>query len=99
MPDHFYVYPAYLARGGPRSLGRRIATPTAPAEVTVESIVAAATALGFRAEAEPGKQYPRRFYDYSGRVKITKKGGITKGTLLKRLAAELLRRTPASGHA
>ena len=97
MPDHFYVYPAYLLRGGPRSLGRRVPREVAPAEATVEAIVEAATALGFRAEPEPLKEYPRQFHEASGRVKVVKKGGITKAAFLRKLAVELQRRTPARG--
>lgn len=95
MPDHFYVYPAYLDSSRPRSLGRRVPTPEGTAEVTAEEIVAAAKALGASATAEPEKQYPRTFFTYSGRVRVAKKGGLSKGPFLKQLAQEIARRRAA----
>ena len=41
MPDHFYIYPAYLGRGGSRSDGRRIPTALALPDLTGEEILAA----------------------------------------------------------
>jgi signal recognition particle subunit SEC65 len=92
MPDHFYVYPAYLEAGTPRSLGRRVPTDGAPAEVTLDEIVTAARALGATASAEPEKNYPRQFHTYAGRVKVAKRPGVTKTRFLRELAAELRRR-------
>jgi len=93
MPEHFFVYPAYLARESSRALGRRVPADVAAKEVTIEEIVRAATSLGFTAVAEPDKQYPRQFYTYSGRVKVTKKAGTSKTAFLHRLAAELKRQS------
>jgi signal recognition particle subunit SRP19 len=95
MPDHFYVYPAYLKRGGSRSVGRRVPAKIAVADAPIEEIVRAAEALGFRAEAQPDKQYPRAFFAYQGRVKVTKRAGVAKTAFLKQLAAELQRRAAA----
>jgi signal recognition particle subunit SRP19 len=97
MPDHFYVYPAYLARGVSRTGGRRVPEPESLPELTAEEIVVAAKRLGFRAEVEPDKQYPRRFFDYSGRVKVTKKGPTTKAHFLKELATEIHKQRAAAG--
>jgi signal recognition particle subunit SEC65 len=97
MPDHFYVYPAYLGRGLSRRGGRRVPEPQSLTELTSEEIVAAAKRLGFRAEVEAEKQYPRRFYDYSGRVKVMKKGTTTKARFLKELATELSKQRAAAG--
>jgi len=96
MPDHVYVYPGYLAKGGSRSDGRRVPEPLAVPEATLESIVAAARVLGFTAEAEPEKHYPRRFFEYQGRVKIQKRSGVSKTKLL-RLLAEEIHRHPERG--
>ncbi|HYA54683.1 MAG TPA: signal recognition particle subunit SRP19/SEC65 family protein [Thermoplasmata archaeon] len=98
MPDHFYVYPAYLAHGLSRKEGRRLPAADLVSDLTSEEIVAAAKRLGFRAELEAEKQYPRRFYDYSGRVKVTKKGSTTKAHFLKELAAELTKQRAAAAH-
>ena len=68
MPDHFYVYPAYLTRTIARSDGRRVAASDALPDVTADEIVAAAKHLGYKAEGESGKQYPRQFFAYAGRV-------------------------------
>jgi len=96
MPDHFYVYPAYLGRGLSRSDGRRLPESEAVADATAEEIVAAAKRLGFKAEVEAGKQYPRRFYANEGRVKVTKKGGTTKAAFLRAVAAEVRKQRPAA---
>jgi signal recognition particle subunit SRP19 len=89
MPDHFYVYPAYLDRQLSRADGRRVPEAEGIAEVTAEEIVQAAQRLGWRAEAEPGKQYPRRFFSYGGRVKVTKRAGTPKAQFLRSVAAEV----------
>ncbi|MGA8303790.1 MAG: signal recognition particle subunit SRP19/SEC65 family protein [Thermoplasmata archaeon] len=97
MPDHFYVYPAYLGRGLSRREGRRLPDPEALTEVTSEEIVQAAKRLGFKAEVEPEKQYPRRFFVYDGRVKVTKRGGTTKTSFLRAVAADLRKHRPPTG--
>jgi signal recognition particle subunit SRP19 len=91
MPDHFYVYPAYLTSSSSRALGRRVPKGAAVPEATIEEIVRAAQSLGFTAVAEPAKQFPRQFYTYAGRVKVTKKPAVTKSLFLRQLAAELHR--------
>ena len=95
MPDHFYVYPAYLGRGISRRAGRRLPAGEAVTDATADEIVAAAKRLGYRAEAEPTKQYPRRFYADEGRVKVTKRDGGTKTEFLRAVAAEILKHRPA----
>jgi signal recognition particle subunit SRP19 len=90
MPDHVYVYPGYLAKGGSRSDGRRVPVDMASADLTLEAIVSAAKALGYKAEAEPEKNYPRLFFQYAGRVKIAKRPGVSKTKLLRLLAQEIL---------
>lgn len=97
MPDHFYVYPAYLARGTSRALGRRVPAAAALPDLTVEAIVAAAKSLGYAAEAEAGKHYPRQFYAYAGRAKVVKKPGVPKARFLRELAAELRRLSVEKG--
>jgi signal recognition particle subunit SEC65 len=95
MPDHFFVYPAYLGRGLSRKGGRRVPEAASVPDLTADEIVAAAKRLGFRAEVEVDKQYPRRFFDYAGRVKVTKKGSTTKARFLRELAAELQKQRTA----
>ncbi|HKN07272.1 MAG TPA: signal recognition particle subunit SRP19/SEC65 family protein [Thermoplasmata archaeon] len=97
MPDHFYVYPAYLGRGLSRMRGRRVPEPESLPDLTAEEILAATKRLGFRAELEADKQYPRRYFDYAGRVKVTKKGATTKAHFLRQLAAELHKQRAAAG--
>ncbi len=91
MPDHFYVYPAYLSRDRTRAEGRRLPTATVLKDVTVEEIVQAAKRLGYRADAEAGKQYSRDVPSYAGRVKVTKRAGVTKTAFLRAVAVELAR--------
>ncbi len=97
MPDHFYVYPAYLARGGSRAEGRRLPEGLGVKDVTAEEIAHAAKRLGYRAEVEAGKQYPRDVPSFAGRVKVTKKGDVTKGRFLRLLAGELERLRAQAG--
>jgi signal recognition particle subunit SEC65 len=97
MPDHFYVYPAYIRRSVTRAMGRRVPSSEALPEVGLESIAEAAKALGFHVETEANRQYPRDLLENAGRVKVRKKAGVTKTAFLKRLCAELHRRAPAPG--
>lgn len=99
MPDHFYVYPAYVTRTASRALGRRVPQAVAVPDATIEEIVAAATHLGFRATPEPEKHYPREVHLYKGRVKVAKREGVTKAEFLRRVSAELSRRKAAGGAA
>jgi signal recognition particle subunit SRP19 len=97
MPDHFYVYPSYLGRERTRKDGRRIPAALALADLTGEEIVAAAQHLGFKAELEPTKHYPRTASAFEGRVKVTKKGTTTKAAFLRRVAGEVARRRAVGG--
>ena len=97
MADYFYVYPGYLAEGASRREGRRVPGTSAIRDVTAEEIAEAARKLGFKAEVEGGKQYPRQFYHYSGRVKLTKKGSTKKAAVLRALVAEIRRARPTAG--
>ena len=91
MPDHFYVYPAYLQKGLTRADGRRVTAEEALTELTPEEIVDAAKKLGAKAVVESDKHYPRRFFDYGGRVKVTKAPGRAKSAFLRAVAAEIRR--------
>ncbi len=95
MPDHFYVYPAYLGRGLARSDGRRLPEADALVEVTSQEILDSARRLGFKAELEADKQYPRRFFTYAGRVKVTKRAGTSKIGFLRAVAADVKKHRPA----
>jgi len=97
MPEHFYVYPAYLDRKLSRADGRRVPEAAGTPDVTVEEIAAAAKRLGWKAEAEPAKQYPRRFFSYAGRVKVTKRAGSPKAKSLRTLADEVRKLRAQSG--
>jgi len=96
MPDHFYVYPAYLEKV-PRSGGRRVPAADGLGDVSAEEIVEAARRLGVKAELESAKHYPRRFFTYAGRVKVTKQPGTSKAAFLRALAGELRRRRAQGG--
>jgi len=94
MPDHFYVYPEYLDRGVSRRGGRRVAAAEGVEKVTIDAIAAAAVRLGLTAEAEPGKQFPRRAHAFAGRVKIAKAAGRPKGRLLHEIARAIREAPP-----
>lgn len=91
MPDHFYVYPAYLQKGLSRTSGRRVPSEQALGELTAEEIAEASKRLGTKAVVESAKQYPRRFFDYGGRVKVTKASGVSKAAFLRSVVAEIRR--------
>lgn len=97
MPDHFYIYPTYLARGGGRTEGRRVPVALALPDLTGEEICAAAQGLGYTAEFESDKHYPRAAELFGGRVKVTKRGKEPKAAFLRSLATELQRRRGAGG--
>ncbi|HEV2450073.1 MAG TPA: signal recognition particle subunit SRP19/SEC65 family protein [Thermoplasmata archaeon] len=88
MPDHFYVYPAYLDRSTTRALGRRVPQGSAPTSPTLESMAEAAKRLGFTAEIEADKAYTRDPLA-PGRLKVTKQKGTSKTAFLRRLADDL----------
>ncbi len=91
MPDHFYVYPAYLQKGLSRASGRRVPAEQALGELTPEEIVEASKRLGAKAVVEADKQYPRRFFEYAGRVRVTKASGMTKAAFLRSMVEEIRR--------
>jgi signal recognition particle subunit SEC65 len=89
MPDHFYIYPTYIT-GSSRASGRRV--PKAKAvtrELPLEDLLSAVKSLGLEAVAETDKHYPRAYWKFEGRVKVTKKPGMTKGKVLKALTEKL----------
>jgi len=97
MPDHFYVYPSYLARGRSREGGRRVPVDLSLPDLTLEEVLAAVQHLGYSATVEADKQYPRAVALYQGRIKVTKHGSGTKAAFLRTLATELHRRRAQAG--
>ena len=96
MPEHFYLYPAYFEKTS-RGSGRRVPAPDGLGDVTAQEIADAAKRLGAKVEIEPDKQYPRRFFTYAGRVKVTKNAGTTKTAFVRALARELKRHRAQGG--
>lgn len=88
MPDHFYVYPAYLDRSTTRALGRRVHQASAPAGASLEAMAEAARRLGFTAEIEADKAYSRDPLA-PGRLKVKKQKGTSKTAFLRRMADDL----------
>lgn len=88
MPDHFYVYPAYLDRSTTRALGRRVPQGAAPSGATLEAMAESAKRLGFTAEIEADKAYTRDPLS-PGRLKVKKQKGTSKTAFLRRLADDL----------
>ena len=86
MPDHFYVYPSYLRKRTLRRTGRRVPAALALAEVTAQEIAEAAGRLGYRAEVEPSKNYPREAHLAEGRVRIAKRAGASKPAARRQIA-------------
>jgi signal recognition particle subunit SEC65 len=97
MPDHFYVYPAYLLKSRSRAAGRRVKAEESVGELTAEEIVMAARRLGYTAVAEADKDYPRDAGSFGGRVKVSKRAGTSKARFLKLLSTELRTRRPSGG--
>ena len=100
MPDYFYVYPGYLMEGASRREGRRVPASLALKEVTAEEIALAARHLGYSVELQASKQYPRQFFHYAGRVKLSKKkDDVKKPEILRRLVLEIRKSRPPPGTA
>jgi signal recognition particle subunit SEC65 len=97
MPDHFFVYPTYLGQGRSRRDGRRLPADRALVDVTADEIAGAAKRLGFKAEIEAAKQYPREPHLFAGRVKVAKKPGTSKTAFLRAVAGELARERARAG--
>ncbi len=97
MPDYFFVYPAYLQRGLSRADGRRVPADQAVPELTAEELLEAARRLGAKASVEADKHYPRRFFDYGGRLRVTKSGTRSKAAFLRALASEVRRLRDVAG--
>jgi signal recognition particle subunit SEC65 len=74
-----------------------LAEADAVADVTADEILQAAKRLGFKAEVEAEKNYPRRFFAYEGRVKVAKRAGTTKTAFLRALAADVKKHRPTAG--
>jgi signal recognition particle subunit SEC65 len=95
MPSYFYVYPSYLKKATPRAEGRRIPLPSAvTGNLEPPRLLAACKALGYEAELEE-RHYPREAWRNEGRLKVTKREGVTKQEFLRALARELQRTSGA----
>ena len=66
-------------------------------DLTVEDIAQAAKRLGYHVEIEADKQYPRTVPSFPGRVKVSKKAGVTKAAFLRLVAAEVEKLRLAAG--
>jgi signal recognition particle subunit SEC65 len=89
VPEHFYVYPSYLRKKASRTAGRRVPVELGVGETTAEEIAGVARKLGYEATAEAEKQYPRQAHLFEGRVRVQKKGKVTKAAFLRALAIAL----------
>ena len=68
--SEYVIWPAYIDSSKTRSDGRRV-----PADVAVDSpsaaeVANAAKQVGYEPEYEPNKQYPRSWWEESGRVTV-----------------------------
>jgi len=97
MPDHLYIYPAYLKRSASRRAGRRVPAALALENPTREEIEDAARRLGYSPTDEPTKQYPRAVADFAGRVKIQKRPSHPKTRVLRAIAEEVRRSRGSAG--
>ena len=97
MPDHFFVYPAYLEKGLARADGRRVPDGEALVDPTAEEIAQAAKRLGFKAEVEADKDYPPRAHAFQGRVKVAKRAGTSKAKFLRQVSTEVRKVRAAGG--
>jgi len=69
MPEHI-IWPAYLDSSKSRSEGRRIPHGSAVDGPSAAEVANAAKQVGYEPEYEPDKQYPRSWWEKSGRVTV-----------------------------
>ncbi len=67
--NKIYFYPAYFDLEKTRNQGRRVSKKKAVKSPSLESIASAAASLGYKFELEPGKAYPKCWWN-AGRVAI-----------------------------
>jgi len=64
------VWPAYLDSSKTRGEGRRVPTDVAVDSPDAREVARAAKQVGYEIEYEPEKQYPRSWWEGSGRVTV-----------------------------
>jgi signal recognition particle subunit SRP19 len=69
MPEHI-IWPAYLDSSKSRSEGRRIPREAAVEKPSAAEVANAAKQVGYEPKYEPEKQYPRSWWEKSGRVTV-----------------------------
>ena len=69
MTEHI-IWPAYLDSSKSRSEGRRIPRDAAVDGPSAAEVANAAKQVGYEPEYEPEKQYPRSWWEKSGRVTV-----------------------------
>lgn len=84
------IWPAYIDAERSRGQGRAVSRRDAVEKPTVDEILVAALEMGFQAEAERDKHYPKEWWEKPGRVRIQKKG--PKAALVREIAIRVRRR-------
>ena len=97
--DHMVLWLDYFNKNLKRRQGRRVNHDQAVFDPTVQDLVDAARAAGFRVsdqEINSDARFPRRSFTRSGYVMVTKKEGIKKSQVIDAVADKLLlrRRSP-----
>ncbi len=81
------IWPVYIDQTKSRSNGRIISRKNAIKEPHLNEIKEAARQLGLNPEVEPGKAYPKSWWEVSGRVLIDDKG--PKSIIAKQIASSI----------
>lgn len=89
--NRWVLWPAYLDMKLKREQGRRVAKKEAVDSPTVQMISDALRSLGIDHEVDEAASFPSRWYKKEGRILVDNKLG--KAEILKRVAAEIRRRT------
>ncbi|MCX2819475.1 MAG: signal recognition particle subunit SRP19 [Methanobacteriota archaeon] len=69
MPE-YVIWPAYIDSSKTRSEGRRLPRDVAVDSPSAAEVANAAKQVGYEPEYEPDKQYPRSWWEGTGRVTV-----------------------------
>ncbi|MEM2650267.1 MAG: signal recognition particle subunit SRP19/SEC65 family protein [Candidatus Nitrosocaldus sp.] len=89
--DHHIIWLEYFNKNLSKGKGRRVSKSKAVFDPSMDELVEAARLAGYEPkDVNDGARYPRRAYTRSGYIMVEKKEGVSKSTVLSRIAAALL---------
>jgi signal recognition particle subunit SRP19 len=70
--DKVVIWPIYFDSNKARSKGRMVGIADSVDSPTIDDVIAAATAAGFKPEIEKEKKHPSTWHESSGRILVPK---------------------------